>query len=275
VPREAARSAQAVHLPGGHVGRGHVAGRLARHLDATARRILGRTLLAAALLAPVVALTALSLLSARLVRSNALESAAQQAELLEEANKEYSRIVQRVQQAKFPVNKTVPPTPGTVPLSIPATFLHDVGEQLAQTGQTGVQVRQFSDHPFPWRTDSRPRDDFERAALLRLRQSKGQETVHEFTEIGGQRVVRYAQARVMQRSCVECHNTHPQSPRKDWQEGDVRGVLEIIRPLDKDEARVGEALRLALLLSAVVSCLLLGGSLLVVWAARRRGRPGS
>jgi hypothetical protein len=55
----------------------------------------------------------------------------------------------------------------------------------------------------------------------------------------------------------------------------VRGVLEIIRPLDKDEARVGEALRLALLLSAVVSCLLLGGSVLVVWAGRQRSQPGS
>ena len=239
------------------------------------RHPLPSGLLAAGLLAPLVALTALSLLSARLVRANALESAAQQAELLEEATREYSRNVQRVEKANFPVNKTVPPTPGTVPLSIPATFLHDVGEQLGQTGRTGVQVRQYSDHPFPWRTDGGPRDDFEREALRRLRQSKGQETVHEFTEIGGQRVVRYAQARVMQRSCVECHNTHPQSPRKDWQEGDVRGVLEIIRPLDKDEARVGEALRLALLLSAVVSCLLLGGSMLVVWAGRRRSQPGS
>jgi hypothetical protein len=36
-------------------------------------------------------------------------------------------------------------------------------------------------------------------------------------------------------------------------------VLEIIRPLDKDEARVGEALRLALLVSAAVSGVLLGG----------------
>ena len=232
-------------------------------------------LLAAGLLGPVVALIALSLLSARLVRSSALESAAQQAELLEEANKEYSRIVQRVEQAKYPVNKTVPPTPNTVPLSIPATFLHDVGEQLARTSKTGVKVRQYSDYPFPWRTDGGPRDDFERAALLRLRQSKGQETVHEFTEIDGQRVVRYAQARVMKRTCVECHNTHPQSPRKDWQEGDVRGVLVIIRPLGKDEARVGEALRLALLLSAVVSGLLLGGSMLVVWAGRRRTQVGS
>ena len=222
----------------------------------------------------MVALIALSLLSARLVRSSALESAAQQAELLEEANNEYSRIVTRVEEAHYPVNKTVPPTPGTVPLSIPATFLHDVGSQLAQTSRTGIKVRQYSDYPFPWRTDGGPRDDFERAALQRLRQNKGRETVHEFTEIGGQRVVRYAQARVMQRSCVECHNTHPQSTRKDWQEGDVRGVLVIIRPLDKDEARVGEALRLALLLSAVASCLLVVGSLQVVWAGRRRGLPG-
>jgi serine/threonine protein kinase len=239
------------------------------------RHPLPAGLLSAGLLAPVVALITLSLLSARLVRSNALESAAQQAELLEEANNEYSRIVARVEQAHYPVNKTVPPRPDTVPLSIPATFLHDVGEQLAQTSRTGVKVRQFSDHPFPWRTDGGPRDDFERAALLRLRQSKGQETAHEFTEVDGQRVVRYAQARVMKRTCVECHNTHPQSQRKDWQEGDVRGVLEIIRPLGKDEARVGEALRLALLLSLVVSGLLASGSLLLVRAGRGRARVGS
>ena len=113
------------------------------------------------------------------------------------------------------------------------------------------------------------------AFVQRLRQSQGRETVHEFTEIGGQRVVRYAQARVMKRTCVECHNTHPQSPRRGWQEGDVRGVLVIIRPLDQDEARVREALRVALLLSAVVSCLLVGGSLLVVWAGRQRSQPGS
>ena len=161
-----------------------------------------------------------------------------------------------------------------MPLSIPATFLHDIGEQLSQTSKTGVKVRQYSDYPFPWRTDGGPRDDFEREALRRLRETKGRESVHEFTEMGGQSVVRYAQARVMERSCVECHSTHDQSPRKDWQVGDVRGVLEIIRPLHKDEARVGEALRLALLLSGVVSCLLVGGSMLVVWAGRRRSQPG-
>src|SRR5262249_31572481 len=98
-------------------------------------------LLAAGVLTPIVALVILSSLSARLVRSSALESAAQQAELLEHANNQYSLIVQRVEQAHYPVNKMVPPTPNTVPLSIPATFLHDVGEELVQDGKTGIQVR--------------------------------------------------------------------------------------------------------------------------------------
>jgi serine/threonine protein kinase len=234
------------------------------------RHPLSAGLLAAGLLAPIVALITLSLLSAQLVRSSALESAAQQAELLEEANNEYSRIVSRVEQAHFPVNKTVPPTPGTVPLSIPATFLHDVGEHLSHTSRTGVKVRQYSDYPFPWRTDGGPQDDFERTALRTLRESSGHATVHEFTDIDGQSVVRYAQARIMQRTCVECHNTHPQSPRKDWQEGDVRGVLVIIRPLGNDETRVGASLSLALLVSGAISGLLLGGSALVAWTGRRR-----
>ncbi len=230
-------------------------------------------LLAAGILTPIVALIILSMLSARLVRSSALESAAQQAEVLEEANNQYSEIVQRVEQAHYPVNKMVPPTPDTVPLSIPATFLHDIGEGLHGDSKTGIQVRQYSDYPFPWRIDGGPHDDFERAALLRLRQSNGQETVHEFTEIDGEPVIRYAQARMMKQSCVDCHNTHPMSTRRDWKVGDVRGVLEIIRPLKNDEARITQALELTLLLSAIGSGLLLMGSVLAVWA-KRRGAKG-
>jgi eukaryotic-like serine/threonine-protein kinase len=227
-------------------------------------------LVAAGVLTPIVALIVLSLLSARLVRSSALESAAQQAELLEHANNQYSLIVQRVEQAHYPVNKMVPPMPDTVPLSIPATFLHDVGEELRQDSKTGIQIRQYSDYPFPWRTNGGPHDDFEREALLRLRQTNGQATVHDFTEFDGEPVVRYAQARIMKQSCVDCHNTHPLSNRKDWKVGDVRGVLEIIRPLKNDETRVTQALELTLLLSAIGSVLLLLGSVLAIWAKRRR-----
>lgn len=223
-------------------------------------------LLALGLLTPIFALVTLSLLSARLVRSSALESAAQQAELLDHANNQYSLIVQRVEQAHYPVNRMVPPTPNTVPLSVPATFLHDVGQELHEDSKTGIQVRQYSDFPFPWRTHGGPQDDFERQALQHLRQTNGQGAVHDFTEIDGEPVVRYAQARIMQQSCVDCHNTHPLSSRKDWKVGDVRGVLEIIRPLKNDEARVTQALQLTLLVIAIGSGLLLLGSMLALWA---------
>ncbi len=102
-------------------------------------------------------------------------------------------------------------------------------------------MRQYSDFLSHGEPTAACGMSLEREALRRLRRSKGRELVHEFTELDGQPVVRYAQARVMERSCVECHSTHDQSPRKDWRVGDVRGVPEIIRPLDKDEARVGVA----------------------------------
>src|SRR4029077_6538125 len=123
-----------------------------------------------------------------------------------------------------------------------------------------IQVRQYSDYPFPWRKDGGAHDDFEREALRRLRDSNGRETGHDFTEIDGEPVVRYAQARIMKQSCVDCHNTHPSSTRKGWKVGDVRGVLEIIRPLKNDEMRVTKALELTLFLGAIGSGLLLSGS---------------
>ena len=35
----------------------------------------------------------------------------------------------------------------------------------------------------------------------------------------------------MQPACVECHNSHPETPKKDWKVGDLRGVLEISMPM--------------------------------------------
>lgn len=79
----------------------------------------------------------------------------------------------------------------------------------------------------------------------------------------------------MDRSCVECHRTHDPLPRKDWHVGDVRGVLGIVRSVDQDESRVRKALRSALVLIAVVSGLLLAGSMFVGWAGRRHTTVGS
>ena len=31
----------------------------------------------------------------------------------------------------------------------------------------------------------------------------------------------------MGQACVACHNTHPESPKRDWKVGDVRGIQEV------------------------------------------------
>ncbi len=55
-------------------------------------------------------------------------------------------------------------------------------------------------------------------------------------------------------ACVDCHNTHPDSPKVDWSVGDVRGVLEVITPLDAPL----EATRSGLVDTAVLMLVLAG-----------------
>ena len=68
---------------------------------------------------------------------------------------------------------------------------------------------------------------------------------------------------------MACHNNHPQSPRTDWKVGDVRGVLEIIRPLDAIVAQTRAGLRETFLLMGIMGVLGLGGLALVIGRLRR------
>ena len=78
----------------------------------------------------------------------------------------------------------------------------------------------------------------------------------------------------MQETCVKCHNTHPNSPKNDWKEGEVPGVLEVIRPLDGDVQRARAGLRGTAILMAVTFGSLLGASaLILVLTNRRRYAP--
>jgi len=57
--------------------------------------------------------------------------------------------------------------PDAIPL--PATLTNDLGKLIA-ADNSGVEVRLYSDYPFPWRLDGGPRDEFEARALARLRE---------------------------------------------------------------------------------------------------------
>jgi hypothetical protein len=158
---------------------------------------------------------------------------------------------------------------GVVDLEVPAVFTYKVGKQFSAKSVSGMQVNHFSAYPFASRKDGGPRDEFERYALDRLTRNPDQ-PVYQFEDFQGRPVLRYAIARRMKASCINCHNTHPDSPKTDWKEGDVRGVAEIIRPLDRDVARTREGLRGTFVLMAVVSASLLGLSVFVLVVGKRR-----
>jgi hypothetical protein len=200
------------------------------------------------------------------MRTTALDSAAQQAVMLERVNAHYSSIVDRLVPQGVDAVHDYRQKEGAIP--VPATFLTELGEDISRS-ESGMYVRHYSDHPFRSRKDGGPKDDFERETLEHLRLHPDQ-PVFRFEDFEGRPSLRYATARRMLDSCVRCHNTHLDSTKRDWQVGDVRGVLEIIRPLDRDVARAREGLRGTFLLMAGIAGSLLGLSVLVVVVGQRR-----
>ena len=73
----------------------------------------------------------------------------------------------------------------------------------------------------------------------------------------------------MKAGCVACHNTHPESPKIDWKVGDVRGVQEIIRPLDSAVVETQAGLQDTFVLLATMGLLGLAGFALVIGRMRR------
>ncbi|HUY35258.1 MAG TPA: protein kinase [Pirellulales bacterium] len=232
------------------------------------RNPVAASLLLAVSLGSAFGLWHLSRLSAQLVQSTALESAAQESEMLAVVNEDYSKIVERLAPRKVVVTHDYALREGAIPL--PATLTIDLGRHISQKSASGMQVRLYSDHPFRQRTDSGARDAFERAALDQSSLAM-EKPFWSFEDFQGRPSLRYATARRMEETCVRCHNTHLDSPKKDWKVGDVAGVLEIIRPLDRDISRAKEGLRGTFILMGIISAGLLGVcGLLLVMGNRRR-----
>jgi serine/threonine protein kinase len=229
-------------------------------------------LLVAVSIGSAFGLSHLSHLSQHFVRATALESAAQQAEVLEVFNDHYSEAADRVMRngKGIAVTNNYADNPAAIPL--PATLTKDVGKELGRSGKSGVLVRLYSDYPFRFSKDGGPADEFEWEALRSLRIDPDT-PVHRFEDYNGVPALRYAIARRMKQSCVDCHNNNPDSTKRDWRVGDVRGVLEIIRPLDRDVAQTRAGLKGTFLLMAAISAALLGLSVLVLVVGNRRRRP--
>ncbi len=198
----------------------------------------------------------LSRLSSNLIQSAALQAASMHAASLKEIRKLYtSEVTDRVAGHGISVTHDYATKEGAIPL--PATFSMELSKRISEQS-TGMQARLYSDFPFPWRKDGGPRDDFEREAIRQLRQFPDQ-PFYRFEDFQGRQSLRYAVADRMDAGCVSCHNSHPDSPKKNWKLGDVRGVLETIRPLDSIIAQTHAGLRETFALMVIIGILGLVG----------------
>ena len=155
------------------------------------------------------------------VKTTAIHDANIYLQALIEFRKLYtSEVVSKVQD-HIPVVHNYNEINHSIPL--PATLSILLGNHIGKQG-SGIKVRLYSPYPFPWRKSSGGlQDSFSKRAWAALEQNIA-EPYFEFEEPDGRRQLRYAVADIMQKDCVQCHNSHAQSPRYNWKVGDVRGI---------------------------------------------------
>ncbi len=176
-------------------------------------------------------------------------------------------VVNRVKDRGILVTADYANHPGAIP--IPSTLGIEISQQITQPG-SGIQARLYSDYPFPSRTDGGPHTSFESDALtvLRAQQDKSQPFI-QYATVNGRQSLQFAQAVIMDQSCVDCHNTAADSPKKDWKVGDVGGVQEVILPIDSAVTTIRTGLFTTLLVMLIIT--VSGLALLAVVLSALRG----
>lgn len=145
---------------------------------------------------------------------------------------------------------------------VPATFFHDVTHAVS-TENTKFSL--YSPFPFANR-QGRELDQFNRNAWQHLVDNPDS-AYSELVNINGRDIMRVGVADTLTaQSCVDCHNSHADSPKKDWRLGDVRGVLEMSIDITEQEAADR---RLAAMIIVTLLLLLVTVVVVVKWSFRR------
>ena len=112
-------------------------------------------------------------------------------------------------------------------LPLPVQFVTESSNMFSSF--TGLRYRLIS--LWPINPKNKPRDQIDKHSLEAVIE-RPEQSVSRTIKVDNQTFYHaiYADVAVSQ-SCVACHNTHPNSPKKDFQIGDVMGGLVIEFPL--------------------------------------------
>jgi len=151
-------------------------------------------------------------------------------------------VVNTAEQQNITISHDYKNIKNAIPL--PATLSMALGKEIGKH-QSGAKTYLYSRYPFPWRKQENKTifvDDFSQQAWESLTK-KPTVPFYRFESVDGELSIRYAVADVMREGCISCHNTHPDTPKNDWQEGDVRGVMEVILPISKTQQQAQTSLQ--------------------------------
>lgn len=192
----------------------------------------------------------ISSMQSKLLKESALNTAIHYSRAISEVRSLYTNDVIKAAISKgMTVTHNYLEIEDAIPL--PATFSMRLGELLSQHSDQ-VKSRLYSAYPFPWRKDTGGLvDEYSRDAWRELSIDPAKPYV-QFVDTEQGMLLRYATADLMESGCVDCHNAHPQTPKRDWKIGDVRGILEITMLLKGGSQQVDEQIQsMQLIYSAV------------------------
>ena len=193
------------------------------------------TILMIFIIGVLITLIPLQKLSDELIEANALQNARLYSQAITEFRTIYtSEVVSKMEVQGVEISHDYHQKENAIPL--PATLSMLLGKRIGEKGNGG-ETKLYSPYPFPWREkEGGLKDEFATEAWKALTNNPS-EPHYEFIDKGGKKVLQYATADLLRPSCVNCHNSHPQTPKTDWKVGDVRGVLQVSLPLDKVTAQ--------------------------------------
>jgi hypothetical protein len=113
-------------------------------------------------------------------------------------------------------------------LPLPAQFLRESADLATKTG-TKIDYRLIS--LWPINKQNGPADEFERTGLNEVLANQERPHTGIIAREGGRYFRAVYADRAVSQACIGCHNTHPNSPKKDFKPNDVMGGIVISIPL--------------------------------------------
>jgi hypothetical protein len=113
-------------------------------------------------------------------------------------------------------------------LPLPAQFVLETGRLVAKQ-PNGIRFRLISSWPINKRNS--PATEFERTALTKILENTNVPYAGVTTD-GRARVFQAVYPdKALSSKCADCHNVHPDSPKRDFKAGDVMGGMLVTIPL--------------------------------------------